>query len=87
MAIDLGISVPGEALSPDIASTTYLEITREVTAKRNPEAIKEQIKNIFSNYFSILKNNLGALISLTDITNSIKALLKSNRYDGHTRIC
>jgi len=74
MAIDLGISVPGEALSPDIASTTYLEITREVTAKRNPEAIKEQIKNIFSNYFSILKNNLGALISLTDITNSIKAL-------------
>ena len=74
VAIDLGITTPGEILSPSIADTTYLEITRDVTAKRNPEALKEQIKNIFANYFSILNNNLGVLISLTDITNSIKSL-------------
>jgi len=74
IAIDLGISLPGEDLLPSISDTTFLEITREVTAKRNPEALKDQIKNIFSSYFSTLKDNLGALISLTDITNRIKSL-------------
>jgi len=74
MAVDLGIALPGELLSPSTADTTYLEITREVTAKRNPEAIRDQVNQIFKNYFSTLKENLGVLISLTDITNKIKAL-------------
>ena len=74
MAVDLGIALPGELLSPSTADTTYLEITREVTAKRNPEAIRDQVNQIFKNYFSTLKDNLGVLISLTDITNQIKAL-------------
>ena len=74
MAVDLGIALPGELLSPSTADTTYLEITREVTAKRNPEAIRDQVNQIFKNYFSTLKDNLGVLISLTDITNKIKAL-------------
>lgn len=74
MGIDIGITVPGETIVPEISDSTYLEITRDITAKRNPEAIKEQIKNVFLNYFSILNNNLGTLISLTDITNSIKSL-------------
>lgn len=74
MAVDLGIALPGEILSPSTGDTTYLEITREVTAKRNPEAIRDQVNLIFKNYFSTLKDNLGVLISLTDITNKIKAL-------------
>jgi len=74
MAVDLGISLPGEVLSPTIATTTTLEITRDITAKRNPEAIKDQIKNIFATYFSTLKDNLGGFVSLTNITNQIKSL-------------
>jgi hypothetical protein len=74
VAIDIGILFPGEKLTPVVADNTYIEILREVTSKRNPESLKQQIKNIFANYFSTSKDNLGGTISLTDITNQILAL-------------
>jgi len=74
VAIDIGILFPGEKLSPAVADNTYIEILREVTSKRNPESLKQQIKNIFATYFSTSKDNLGGTISLTDITNKILAL-------------
>jgi hypothetical protein len=74
VAIDLGVKFPGEILSPSISDNTYLEIQRDITAKRNPEAIKQQIAQIFADYFSTLKDNLGLQISLTEITNKILAI-------------
>jgi len=72
--IDLGLQAPGETLDPTISDTTYLQITRSVTSKRNPEAIKKEISEIFRKYFSTSNDNLGLLISLTSLTNSIKAI-------------
>jgi hypothetical protein len=72
--IDLGLQAPGETLDPAIGDTTYLQITRSVTSKRNPEAIKKEISEIFRKYFSTSNDNLGLLISLTSLTNRIKAI-------------
>lgn len=73
-AIDLGVRVPGTELTPSISDTTVLEITRNITAKRNPESVRELVYGIFKDYFSTTKNNLGLLISLTDLTNQILAI-------------
>jgi hypothetical protein len=69
--VDLGVKASGEDLAPSIADTTFLQISRSVTARRNPETLKKQIAEIFINYFSTTKDNLGLTISLTDISNSI----------------
>lgn len=74
VGVDLGVKFPGEILSPAVADNTYLQITRDITAKRNPEALKQQISEIFQNYFSTLKDNLGLTLSLTQITNDIISL-------------
>jgi hypothetical protein len=74
VAVDIGIRVPGEALAPSISDNCYIEITRDVTAKRNPQTIKQQVYQIFKQYFATTNDNLGSLVSLTNITNSILAL-------------
>lgn len=74
MAVDLGVRFPSEILSPSISDNTFLEIQRDITAKRNPEALKQQIAQIFKDYFSTLKDNLGLTVSLTNITNQILAI-------------
>ena len=74
VAVDIGTRFPGETLSPTVAETSYLEISRDITAKRNPEALRQEIAAIFTNYFSTLKDNLGLLVSLTELTNQILAL-------------
>lgn len=71
IAVDLGVKLPGETLAPSIADNTILQITRSVTSKRNPEAVKKEISEIFINYFSTTKDNLGLTISLTNLTNEI----------------
>jgi hypothetical protein len=71
---DLGVRIVNESLTPDISNNCYLEVTREITSKRNPEAIKKQVAEIFTNYFSTTQNNLGKLVSLTDLSNSINKI-------------
>ena len=71
VAVDLGVRTATEALTPDIATNTYLEITRSITAKRNPESIRESVAAIFREYFSTTQDNLGILLSISDLTNSI----------------
>jgi len=88
VAVDIGTRIPGEPLSPSIADKSYLEISRDITAKRNPESLKQEIAAIFTNYFSTIKDNLGLLVSLTEITNQILALpgindIKTIREDGN----
>jgi hypothetical protein len=84
MAVDIGIGFPGEPLSPDISINSFLEISRDITSKRNPESLKDQISQIFANYFSTLKDNLGSVVNLTDITNQILAIPESGITDINT---
>lgn len=74
VTVDVGVRAPGEALAPSISDNSYIEITRDVTAKRNPQTIKQQVYEIFRQYFATTNDNLGSLISLTNISNSILAL-------------
>jgi len=74
VAVDIGTRFSNEVLSPSISDNTYLAITRDITSKRNPEALKQQVAQIFADYFSTVKDNLGLTVSLTDITNQILAL-------------
>ena len=91
MAFDFGIRSPGEDLSPAIADDSYFEVTRDVYAKRNPQSIQNSVYNIFKSYFSTTKDNLGATIKITDLTNSILAIegvkdINTKRRIGNTII-
>lgn len=74
MLVDVGVRITGEELTPSISDNSYIQITRSITAKRNPEAVKKQVAEIFSNYFSTTKDNLGLFLSLTDLSNQIGSI-------------
>jgi hypothetical protein len=89
LQLDFGVRIGSEVLVPDIADNCYLEITRNVTSRKNPEAMRKQVAEIFTNYFSTTNDNLGKLISITEITNSINAIdgvldIKTIRTVGNT---
>jgi len=91
VAFDFGIRSPGEELTTAIADETYFEVTRDVYAKRNAQSIQNAVYNIFKSYFSTTKNNLGATIKITDLTNSILAIegvkdINTKRRVGNTVI-
>lgn len=71
VAVDLGVKTAIEELKPDISATTFLELTRNITAKRNPEALKAEVTQIFRNYFSTTKDNLGLFLSISELSNQI----------------
>lgn len=89
VTVDIGVRAPGEVLAPSISDNSYIEITRDVTAKRNPQTIQQQVYEIFRQYFATTNDNLGSLINLTNITNSILALegvtdVNTKRTEGGT---
>jgi hypothetical protein len=71
MAVDIGVKSPTEELTTDISGTTVLELTRNVTAKRNPESLKAEVTRIFQEYFSTTRDNLGLFLSISDLSNAI----------------
>jgi len=86
---DLGLRVANEVLTPEISNSCYLQITRDLTAKRNPESIRQLVANLIINYFATTKDNLGKLISLTDLSSEINAIegiidVKTIRVNGTT---
>jgi len=70
-AVDLGVRIATETLTPNTSLGTVLEITRNVSAKRNPEALKTEVAEIFKNYFATTRDNLGLLLSISELSNSI----------------
>jgi hypothetical protein len=74
LEIDLGVQPGNNALTPDIATSTVLVINRAVTAKRSSDTLAQLIAGIFTNYFSTTNNNLGLLVSITELSNQILAL-------------
>lgn len=71
LAVDIGSKLATEKLTPDLANNTFIEITRNVTAKRNPESLKTEVANVFKEYFSTIKDNLGLFLSISEISNLI----------------
>jgi hypothetical protein len=73
--VDLGIQ--GSSTQPDpalISNSTQLVITRSITARKSPQAISQLVAGIFQEYFATTKNNLGALVSTTELSNQILQL-------------
>ena len=78
--VDLGVKSPSETLTPSIGNDTFLVIDRSVTSKKDATLIKQIVSETIVNYFATTKDNLGLLISITDLTNQILAI------DGVTNV-
>lgn len=76
-AFGIGLNLKDEILNKDIIKESFLIIKRKVSERVSVENIKEQVNNIFINYFK--QKKLGDVISLNDISNSILSL---NGVDG-----
>ena len=66
---NLGLSLPNEKLNLDIINETFLVVKRDVSVRNSAESIKQQINNIFINFFDNLK--IGDLVSISNIINEI----------------
>jgi len=74
VAVDLGMNIPTQSLALSVAGGTRLVITRNITSKRNPEALAKSISDIFTSYFATTQDNLGLNLSLSYLTQQILAL-------------
>jgi len=76
-AFNLGIEIdPNEVLSPDVIDETFLVIERSTSIRSSDESIKQQINNIFINYFKSLQ--LGSIVGLSDLKAQIYAVTGVN---------
>ena len=71
-AFNIGLQLPNETLSKEIISETFLVVKRDINERVSAENLKQQINNIFINYFKDSK--IGSLVSLSDIKNQILSL-------------
>lgn len=71
-AFNLGLQLPNEDLSTDIIDETFLVIKRDINERVSVENLKQQVNNIFVNYFK--ERGIGTLLGLSDIKNQILAL-------------
>ena len=72
-AFNLGIEIdPNEVLSPDVIDETFLVIERSTSIRSSDESIKQQINNIFIDYFKSLQ--LGSIVGLSDLKAQIYAV-------------
>jgi|LakMenEpi03Aug12_release.lakeMendotaPanAssembly.Ray.scaffolds.fasta_scaffold00081_13 hypothetical protein len=78
--VDLGVKSPSETLTPSIGDDTFLVINRSVTSKKDTTLLKQLVSETIINYFATTKDNLGLLVSITDLTNQILAI------DGITNV-
>tara|TARA_R110000803_G_C11987973_1_gene321567 strand:- start:3894 stop:5717 length:1824 start_codon:yes stop_codon:yes gene_type:complete len=72
-AFNLGLEIKsGEILTPEIINETFLVIEKATSIRSSEESIKQQINNIFINYFKDLQ--LGSIVSLSDLKSQIYAI-------------
>jgi hypothetical protein len=72
--VTLGVNTPNAALTPSIANSTNLVVTRDITSRNDAVAIKKLIAGVFANYFATTNDNLGLLIDINEITNQILSI-------------
>jgi len=72
-AFNLGLEIRSdEILTPEIIDETFLVIEKATSVRSSEESIKQQINNIFINYFKDLQ--LGSIVSLSDLKSQIYAI-------------
>ena len=84
---DLGVQTPLTPLDPSVISNaSSLVITSSITSKKNAQALQQLVANIFTNYFSLVNNNLGLLVSTTELSNQILQLGDINKIETITTV-
>ena len=88
-AFNLGLEIRSdEILTTEIINETFLVVEKATSVRSSEESIKQQINNIFINYFKDLQ--LGSIVGLSDLKSQIYAVngvqnLKTRRVvDGIT---
>jgi len=72
-AFNLGIRITSdEILTPDVINESFLVIEKSTSIRASDESIKQQINNIFIDYFKSLE--LGSIVSLSDLKSRIYAV-------------
>ena len=72
-AFNLGLEIRSdEILTPEIINETFLVVEKATSVRSSEESIKQQINNIFINYFKDLQ--LGSIVSLSDLKSQIYAI-------------
>lgn len=71
VAITVGISTPGEETVVDDYQTTYLVIEKEYNSLINNQKIKDEVNQVFVDYFSSDDNVLGRTIEINEIQGNI----------------
>ena len=71
-AFTLGLKEDNETLKTDIYESTFLVVKRSLSDRISVESIKQQINNIFKDYFE--STTIGSLISITELKNRILSI-------------
>lgn len=72
--VSFGVTPPNTPLTPSIASSTNLVITRDITSRNDANTVKKITAGIFTQYFATTNDNLGLLIDISYLTNKILAI-------------
>ena len=68
VAVNIATRGAGETESPELSEKTKLRIKRSPSVLRDDDSIREEIINIFTNYFSSSNASLGQSISTSDLS-------------------
>ena len=72
-AFNLGLEIRSdEILTTEIINETFLVVEKATSVRSSEESIKQQINNIFINYFKDLQ--LGSIVGLSDLKSQIYAV-------------
>ena len=73
-AFSFGLNLPGEQLSTTIKDETFLVVTRSQLSKQSRLKIKNDVISVITNYFDTANCELGQIVDLTALSNSILAI-------------
>lgn len=74
MAVDFGVSVANETLNSEITNNTSIEITKSTGVIRNSDSIKQDVSNVFVNYFNSNNCSLGQEIEIDKLLSDILSI-------------
>ena len=72
-AFNLGLEITSdEIITPEIINETFLVVEKATSIRSSAESLRQQINNIFINYFKTLQ--LGSIVGLSDLKSQIFAI-------------
>ena len=91
MAVDFGISTTDEQLTPDISTTTGLQIVKSMNVIRNSDSIREDVYKIIVDYFNNNNVMLGQEIDVSSLLATLLSIsgvesIRTYRSDTNTSV-